>query len=90
MKKYRRKPIIDEAVQWTGSNHEEICTITGDDFYRYGESGVMIFTDEGDVTAKINDYIVRTAEGHYTSYTEEDFNALYEEYYDDRSKLLTN
>jgi hypothetical protein len=56
--KYRKKPIIIEAIQWTGSNYAEVV-----DFmhigYNFVEDKVLIPTLEGTMTASPGDYIIK-------------------------------
>ena len=58
MKKYRKKPIVVEAVEWTGKNQDEIMKFIGDSMYWKGD-GLHIFTLEGDHFANIGDFIIK-------------------------------
>ena len=71
MKKYRKKPIEIEAVQWNGINPTEIKEFAGDnveiEYYDAAyEAGagplvatVTIHTPEGDMKANKGDYIIK-------------------------------
>lgn len=38
--KYRKKPVVIEAVRWLGNNHAEICEFFGDDLSRWRFAGM--------------------------------------------------
>lgn len=57
--KFRKKPVVIEAVQWTGDNWTEIATFhRGDDFTITGTT-LNIRTLEGVMTAQPGDWIIR-------------------------------
>ncbi len=68
---YRKKPVVIEAVQWTGLNLKEIEDFVGqaldyeiyDTAYQAGVAPpkvrVIIHTLEGDHEAKVGDYIIK-------------------------------
>lgn len=55
--KYRKKPVIIEAIQWNGKNLTEIDNFMGRTVENKGTT-LIIHTLEGDMEASINDYIV--------------------------------
>ena len=72
--KYRKKPVIIDAVQWTGKNNREMFDFLTQDtfknetmeisdkhFYidRHNDGGLVIKTSEGDMAANIGDYVIR-------------------------------
>lgn len=68
--KYRKKPVIVEAIQWTGDNLIEVIDFTGrhesshswtwEQYERVVKtSGLKIFTKEGPLLAAVGDYIVQ-------------------------------
>lgn len=63
MNKYKKKPVIIEAVQYTGNNIEEIkkfcpnCSLLFD--------ALIIPTLEGRMRASINDYIIKGVDGEF-------------------------
>jgi len=64
MAKYRKKPVVIEAVQWTGSNDAEIEKMMG--YLPSGtENKLFINTLEGVITASVGDYIIRGVEGEF-------------------------
>lgn len=65
--RFRKKPVVVEAVQWTGKNHNEIKTFAQEstrtvDFYDDG-SVLVIHTLEGDHVASVGDWIIRGVHG---------------------------
>lgn len=81
IKKYRKKPVIIEAIQWTGDNLKEVIEFTGkhpkfsegfksfEEYEAYVKKGgniFKIFTLEGTMEASVGDYIIRGVQGeHY-------------------------
>lgn len=77
--KYRKKPVVIEAVQWTGENHREMfnflenrpddyITTTGEHFYidhDKVQGGLIIKTPEGEQPASIGDFIVKGVNGEF-------------------------
>lgn len=96
--KYKKKPVIIDAVQWTGKNHREMfdfltqdtfsaeaMKVTGDHFYidhSKVEGGLIIKTLEGEHLASIGDYIIRGVKGEYYPCKEDIFHQTYEIYID--------
>ena len=62
MAKYRKKPVVIEAVQWTGENREEVLKFVGHDAF-VGIEEISIFTLEGIMIASVGDYIIRGVQG---------------------------
>ena len=76
MKRYRKKPVIIEAVQWNGRNFDECMNFMGEHFgYKlayeaYKEKCIKtgeltIDTLEGNMIASKGDYIIRGVDGEY-------------------------
>ena len=68
MPKFRKKPVVIEAIQWTGNNIEEISNFIGlacDWQYRGGEKKLVIKTLEGDMWADQHDWIIKDVEGEF-------------------------
>lgn len=66
--KFRKKPVVIEAVQWTGKNQAEIKAFSAsahcyeDSDYSDGSSlgwKCVIPTMEGDMTANVGDWIIK-------------------------------
>ena len=92
-KKYRKKPVVIEAVQWNGKNFddcmifiEEFCGIktTYEAYKDYEEqcisSGeITIHTLEGDMIASKGDYIIKGVNGEFYPCKPDIFQKTYEE-----------
>lgn len=88
--KYRKKPVVIEAVQWTGLNFEEIKVFVGDaleyqfyDFYKgTGEYkriiSIRIKTLEGKMNCAEGDYIIKGVQGEFYPCKPDIFEATYE------------
>ena len=70
--KYQKKPIIIEAIQWTGKNFDEIEKFVGNDFFKLNlishtvnTPDILIPTLEGVMKASIGDYIIKGLRGEY-------------------------
>ena len=69
VKKYIKKPVEIEAVQWTGDNLEEIYTFVGknnvNDLLLKEDNELYIKTIEGNMHASINDFIIKGIKGEF-------------------------
>lgn len=59
--KYIKKPVIIEAVIWTGKNVEEIDAFVkgSEKMYDFVGDGLYIHTLEGSMRASVGDYIIK-------------------------------
>lgn len=78
--KYRKKPVVIEAVQWTGKNQTEIFAFTkageiGEDFM---SSDIEIVTLEGTMKASPGDWIIKGVKGEFYPCKPDIFEATYE------------
>ena len=81
MSKYRKKPVVIEAIQWTGNNKGEIEDFAGDAavWVRLGEFSIMrIETLEGIMTANKGDWVIKGIAGEYYPCHPNIFAATYE------------
>lgn len=76
MAKFRKKPVIIEAIQWTGNNLEEIKDFIG--YYEYDKKNLIIHTLEGKMIAQVNDWIIRGVQGEYYPCKPDIFEKTYE------------
>ena len=100
--KYRKTPVVIEAVQWTGENMEEIARfldkkyakdkkLYSDNFvplyghnYRFKETyylhqpTLFISTLEGEMKARISDYIIKGIGGEFYPCRKDIFNKTYD------------
>ena len=79
-KKYVKKPIEVEAVQWTGDNAKEVQEFTKWHACQniYGKS-MIIETLEGDMEASTGDYIIKGVNGEFYPCNPDIFKKTYEE-----------
>ena len=63
---YRKKPVVIEAVQWTGENHAEMCEFIDPEVFEIiPRVGLVIHTLEGDHHASPGDYIIKGVSGEF-------------------------
>lgn len=62
---YRKKPVLIEAVKWTGENVKEMTEFMGIPHisYEIPSGKLSIVTLEGVMTAKKGDYIIKGIQG---------------------------
>ncbi|SHE29262.1 hypothetical protein [Dysgonomonas macrotermitis] len=83
MTKYRKKPVIIEAVKWTGANHlitETFMKGSGATIdYSQSKLGViMIPTLEGIMQAQVGDWIIKGIQGEFYPCKPDIFEKTYE------------
>lgn len=90
MKKYRKRPVVIEAIQWDGLNLSEVKSFVGDackyDYYDAGyQAGVVspsvdlfIHTLEGDMKCSKGDYIIKGVHGEFYPCKPDIFEKTYE------------
>ena len=79
-KRYRKKPVVVEAVQWTGRNPMEVFRFLDDAATGVTESnGIYIKTLEGTMAAQIGDYIIKGVKGEFYPCKPDIFAETYEE-----------
>ena len=80
MEKYSKKPVVIEAVQWTGENVKEVM-----DFMNWRNaahdtaSGLTIHTLEGNHHASLGDWIIKGVNGEFYPCKPDIFVETYEE-----------
>ena len=86
MKQYRKRPIVIEAVQFTGKNENEIEWWGGRkiEIGSYAPGGtpkpyLRIKTLAGEMIAEVNDWIIRGIKGEFYPCKPDIFKATYEE-----------
>jgi hypothetical protein len=84
--KFRKKPVVIEAVQWTGLNQLEIDSFVSCGKYGYGSDGntgeYLIETLEGVMRASAGDWIIRGVKGEFYPCKPDIFTATYEPVYE--------
>lgn len=99
MPKYRKKPVVVEAIQWTGSNLEEIRNFVGSNLIEDCEelfdikrelqktlASIAIDTLEEIMTVNYGDYIIKDEHGDFYPCRLDVFKQTYEEVIDDITK----
>lgn len=88
--KYRKKPVVIEAIQWTGLNLEEIKEFVGesliydiiDTAWKVGEGAphvnMKIHTLEGDMEVSKGDFIIKGIKGEFYPCKPDIFEKAYE------------
>jgi hypothetical protein len=79
MPKYRKKPVVVEAVQFTGDNVQEIGHFAGFNARVVGrEKRLQISTLEGPLTVSPGDYVIRGVSGEFYPCKPDVFEQTYE------------
>lgn len=100
MPKFRKKPIVIEAVRWTGSNLEEIRNFVGNDLIenyikhfdiertliKQTLTGIAIDTLEGTMRVDYGDYIIKDVNNEFYPCKPDIFKQTYEEMIDDNKQ----
>jgi len=83
--KYRKKPVVIDAIQWKGDNLGECKKFLGDDYlshtfgrHRGGKSEITISTLEGQHIASRNDFLIRGVNGEHYPCKPDIFEKTYE------------
>ena len=83
VKKFRKKPVVIEAIQLTKENVVEVlslCNNAGNIVAsNEDEMGISILTLEGTMTANIGDYIIKGVKGEFYPCKPDIFEQTYEE-----------
>ncbi len=80
IKRYRKKPVEVEALQWTGGNITEMCKFTNKDVRHLLSSGELyIDTLEGFMHASVGDYIIKGVNGEFYPCKPDIFEKTYSE-----------
>jgi hypothetical protein len=77
--RFRKRPVVVEAVQFTGSNASEcfaFCPVACEAFVR--GSGLVIPTLEGDMAVRPGDWIIRGVKGEFYPCKPDIFAVTYE------------
>ncbi len=79
--KYRKKPVVIDAIQWTGDNYAEVHDFTeGNAWPTHSHSDTLaVSTSEGEIMATKGCYIIRGVNGEYYPCQEDIFNKTYEQ-----------
>jgi hypothetical protein len=78
MSKFRKKPVVIEAVLLTPLTLERVEAFVGGDLGRSPEGGVVIATLEGAMHASLGDWIIKGVQGEFYPCKPDIFEATYE------------
>lgn len=82
MAKFRKKPVVIEAVQWSGLNEDEVCEFMSHSGYQistYGDAPQLhIWTLEGTHLANFGDWIIKGIKVEFYPCKPDIFYATYE------------
>lgn len=76
--KYRKKPVVIEAVQWSGSNWHEIYAFAEHAVYISDQATLNVITLEGALSASDDDWIIKGVQGEFYPCKPDIFEATYE------------
>ena len=81
--KYRKKPVVIEAMQFTALTYKELIEWLGDNLVSVSTRGnqvlnIKISTLEGHITASPDDYIIRGVHGEFYPCKPDIFEETYE------------
>ena len=79
MPKFRKKPVVIEAIQWTAENREEIAEFLGDARRKVPGNPLQIYTLEGIMNVSVGDYIIKGIKGEFYPCKPDIFELTYEE-----------
>jgi len=83
MGKFRKKPVIIEAIQFTGDNISELVYWVDKKQLPCGDNTQLIITTlEGDMSASVGDYIIKGVKGEFYLCKPDIFELTYEEVID--------
>lgn len=84
MSKYRKKPVVIEAVKWRGDNWPEVFDFLHDEkgniqsYARRPSEDLKIKTLEGTMVAEIGDWIIKGVKGEFYPCKPDIFEQTYE------------
>jgi len=78
MARYRKKPVVIDAWQWTGKVNDLPEDITAKAMFRIEGDSIFIVTLEGRMQASKGDWIIRGVKGEFYPIKPEIFEETYE------------
>jgi hypothetical protein len=83
MRRYTKKPVTIEAIQWDGENRKEIFDFCSVSYVNYSnaklEPELKIQTLEGPMIASVGDYIIKGVRGEFYPCKPDIFALTYDE-----------
>ena len=79
MKKFRKKPVVIEAIKFTGINFYIMPAYIGEEvLLEYNAKTLVIKTLEGNHTARVGDWIIKGVKGEFYPCKPDIFEMTYE------------
>lgn len=87
-RKFRKKPVVVEAMQWNGNNEIEVALFMDKTFRKHPRNAyqLQIQTLEGLMTVNVGDWIIKGVNGEFYPCKPDIFEKTYEEVVDDAKK----
>lgn len=79
VKQYIKKPVVIEALEWTGENQAELYQFVPPHLRIEEEDGLQIVTLEGNHKANIGDFIIKGIKGEFYPCKPDIFALTYDE-----------
>lgn len=79
IKKYIKRPIAVEALQWNGDNIDEVYAFIGKDTGKLRGGSLYLMSPEGEMFTPIGSYIIKDVNGDFYPCRETAFEKSYEE-----------
>jgi hypothetical protein len=76
--KFRKKPVVIEAIQWTGDNYDEVGDFLGLYATAQVDDDFIIPTLEGEMRAAPGDWIIKGVKGEFYPCKPDIFEETYE------------
>lgn len=77
--RYRKKPIVIDAIQWTGENIDEVCEFVPQEIWNcITDKKLDIRTLEGVMVVSNGDYIIKGIKGEFYPCKPDIFESSYE------------
>ena len=77
--KFRKKPVVIEAIHYDGNNFNECLQFCPTSQFRQSDGAIYIPTLEGTMIASIGDYIIKGIKGEFYPCKPDIFKKTYEE-----------
>ena len=78
MQKFRKKPVVVEAIRWTEENEGEVYRFMGEARTMGGRGPLIVPTLEGEMLAYKDDWIIKGVAGEFYPCKPDIFEATYE------------
>jgi hypothetical protein len=82
-RRFKKKPVVVGAIQWTGDNFQEILNWASDENLYLHEGQLYIYTLEGTMLADVEDWIIQGVQGEFYPCKPGIFAESYEEVIED-------